>query len=282
MKFTSAIAVLVATVATASAATHGPTVGQDLCCAANQERARNGVPPLKWAPAIDVIARGQSEHQSRLGHTSHFGPAGKLYFLAGRLESVGFRYRTAAENVGGGFGNVDAVTTAWMNSGGHRAATLARHSTVCGGGVASGGYYTVNFASAMNKNDENGYYNLQCSGSKSLGAYNGDSPVPHRPQPPVAPKPPVQPPVAPKPPVQPQPKPPVQPQPKPPVQPQPPVQPPVKPPVGHKPPVQPPVQPQPPVAPGNGKCKRVPKGSIAAGKCKPCKQCGSKPSPFRR
>ncbi|KAJ2344056.1 hypothetical protein GGH92_004647 [Coemansia sp. RSA 2673] len=304
MKLASAIAVLAAVIATVSADTRGPTSGQDLCCAANQERARRGIPSLKWSPSIDRAAQQQSEYQRSIGRISHDGPPGQLNKLGGRLQSVGFGYRTAGENIGGGFNNVNDVTATWMNSPGHKAAILGRESTVCGGGLANGGYYTINFASPMNKNDEKGYYNLQCSGSKSLGAYtDGDNAIPHKPQPPVVqpPKPPVAPPTPkpqppPKPPVQP-PKPPVvqPPTPKPPVvqppTPKPPVVQPQPPVVGHKPtpqpqpPVQPPVQPQPPVkppTPGNGKCKLVPKGSIAAGKCKPCKQCGSKPSPFRR
>ncbi|KAJ2338439.1 hypothetical protein GGH92_007171 [Coemansia sp. RSA 2673] len=280
MKLTSAIAFLAAAVATVSADTRGPTTGQDLCCATNQQRAQRGLPALKWIPSIDAMAQRQSEYQRSIGKITHDGPAGPLNKLGGRLQSVGFGYRTAAENVGSGFNNVDAITAAWMNSPGHKANILGASSTVCGGGVADGGYYTVNYASPMDASQNNDFYNLQCSGSKSLGAYTGENPIGHKPQPPAVqpPKPPVQPP-APKPPVvqPPTPKPPV-------VQPQPPV-------VGHKPtpqpqpPVQPPVQPQPPVkppTPGNGKCKLVPKGSIAAGKCKPCKQCGSKPSPFRR
>ncbi|KAJ2447268.1 hypothetical protein GGF42_005483 [Coemansia sp. RSA 2424] len=233
MKLTSAIAVLAAIVAFASAATHAPTAGQDLCCAANKERVQRGIPALKWSPAIDAAAQRQSEYQRSLGRYSHFGPPGKLYELAGRLEAVGFGFRTAAENVGSGFKNVDSITTRWMNSDGHRAHMLGRGSTVCGGGLANaGGFYTINLASPMNPSDANGFYTLQCSGSKSLGAYTGNSPVT-------------------------------------------PVQPPVQPPVAPKPPMM-------PANPGNGKCKLVPKGSIAAGKCKPCKQCGPKASPFRR
>ncbi|KAJ2062833.1 hypothetical protein GGI17_002118 [Coemansia sp. S146] len=283
MKFTSAIAFLAAAVATVSADTRGPTTGQDLCCATNQQRAQRGLAALKWDPSIDSVAQQQSEYQRSIGKISHDGPPGPLNKLGGRLQAVGFGYRTAAENVGSGFNSVDAITTAWMNSPGHRDNIMGASSTVCGGGVATGGYYTVNYASPMDTNENKEFYTLQCSGSKSQGAYTGDSPIGHKPQPP--PQPPVvqppKPPVAP-----PTPKPPVvqPPTPKPPV-----VQPPVQPPVGHKPPpqppVQPPVQPQPPVkppTPGNGKCKLVPKGSIAAGKCRPCKQCGSKPSPFRR
>ncbi|KAJ2747292.1 hypothetical protein GGI20_000627 [Coemansia sp. BCRC 34301] len=282
MKFTSAIVVLAAAVATTSAATVGPTAGQDLCCAANQQRARNGLPPLKWLPSIDTAAQRHSEYQRSIGRITHSGGNAQTSSLAARLDAVNFDYRTAAENVGASFPSVDSVTTAWMNSPGHRANILGRALTVCGGGLAGpGNYFTIDFASPMNGNDANSFYTLQCSGSKSLGAYNGNSQIPHKPQTSAAPpKPPVQPSTAPKPPVQPPvaPKPPVQPTavPKPPVQPTTAPKPPVQPPVSPKPPVQPPVQ------PGNGKCKLVPKGSIAAGKCKPCKQCGTKASPFRR
>ncbi|KAJ1824172.1 hypothetical protein LPJ60_001002, partial [Coemansia sp. RSA 2675] len=210
MKITSAIAVLAATVATASAATYGPTVGQDLCCATNQKRAQNGLPALKWLPSIDTIAQRQSEYQRSIGKITHNGPPGQLNALSGRFDSVGFKFSTAAENVGSGFDNVDSITTAWMNSEGHRKNIMGPASTVCGGGVASGGYYTIDYASPMNKDDAKNFYTLQCSGSKSLGAYTGENPVGHKPQPSAAPQPPKpqpQPPVAPKPPVQPQPQP---------------------------------------------------------------------------
>ncbi|KAJ2813080.1 hypothetical protein GGI24_006582, partial [Coemansia furcata] len=168
MKLSSAIAVLAAVVASVSADTRGPTVGQDLCCAANKERAQRGIPALRWAPSIDIIAQHQSEYQRSIGKISHDGPPGQLNKLGGRLQSVGFGYRTAAENIGSGFSNVDGITAAWMKSDGHRDATLARSSTVCGGGVAAGGYYTIDFASSMNTNDDKSHYILQCSGSKSL------------------------------------------------------------------------------------------------------------------
>ncbi|KAJ2911188.1 hypothetical protein GGI21_000102 [Coemansia aciculifera] len=287
MKFTSAFVVLAAAVASANADTVGPTAGQDLCCAANQQRAQNNLPALKWVPSIDTAAQRHSEFQQSVGHITHYGNNAKNYDLSDRLLAVGFNYRTAAENVGASFPNVDSVTAAWMKSPGHRAAILASGSTVCGGGLATkGNYYTINFSSPMNPSDVNNFYTLQCSGSKSNGAYTGENPVAHKPQPTPTPPKPQPTPSPPKPPVQPTPappKPPVQPtnighkpQPTPSV-PKPPVQSPSVP----QPPVQPPVVPQPP-PPGNGKCKLVPKGSIAAGKCKPCKACGPKGSPFRR
>ncbi|KAJ2556445.1 hypothetical protein GGH95_005365, partial [Coemansia sp. RSA 1836] len=234
MKFTSAIVVLAAAVASSSAATVGPTIGQDLCCATNQQRARNGLPALKWLPSIDTAAQRHSEYQRSIGRITHSGGSAQTSNLSARLESVGFNYRTAAENVGAGFGSVDSVTTAWMNSPGHRANIMGSGSTVCGGGLAAAGsYYTIDYASPMNPSDANGFYTLQCSGSKSLGAYTGSSPVapvqppvPHKPTP-TPPKPPVQPTAAPKPPVQP----PVAPKPS------------AQPPVGHKPT---PTPPQPP------------------------------------
>ncbi|KAJ2911187.1 hypothetical protein GGI21_000101 [Coemansia aciculifera] len=279
MKFASAFVVLAAAVASSNANTVGPTVGQDLCCAANQQRAQNGgLPALKWSPELEAAAQSHSAYQQSVGYITHFGNNAKNYDLSDRLLAVGFSYRTAGENVGAQFPSVDSVTTAWMNSPGHRANILATGYTVCGGGLANPGqYYTIDFASPMNPSDTSNLYTLQCSGSKSLGAYTGDAPVAHSPQttPPPAPKPPVQstPPSPPKTstkltniahdaqstPAAPQQS----------AAPQSPAAP------------QPPAIPQ-PTPPGNGKCKLVPKGSIAAGKCKPCTACGSNGSPFRR
>ncbi|KAJ2322534.1 hypothetical protein IWW51_004193, partial [Coemansia sp. RSA 2702] len=57
MKLLSAIAVLAVG---ASAAYYPRTTGQDLCCAANVERAKVGKPAFKWSPKLDNAAQGHS------------------------------------------------------------------------------------------------------------------------------------------------------------------------------------------------------------------------------
>ncbi|KAJ1645714.1 hypothetical protein J3B02_000192 [Coemansia erecta] len=274
MKLVSAIAVLAATISSINAQSSvGPTVGQDLCCATNVERAKRGLSTLKWVRELETSSQRHSDYQRSTGVMDHMEkPGTQTYALGGRLEAVGFDYSTAGENLGTGFDDVDSLTTAWMNSPGHRANILGQGYTVCGGAVANpGGFYTINYAAPMS-----GYkpvlYDLKCSGSKSLGATpQGGSPAPaaasptpvgHSAQSSSAPQA-----VAPavttvvnnngSSSTTPQP-------------------------VGHSAPQ--PANTNGPSSSGSpsGKCKRVPKGSIAAGKCKPCKKCGANASPFRR
>ncbi|KAJ2003374.1 hypothetical protein GGI04_000449 [Coemansia thaxteri] len=283
MKLTSAIVVLASAVASVSAATYPRTVGQDLCCATNLMRAQAGLPALKWLPSMDAMAQAHSNYQRNIKSITHFeNPGTSTYGLSDRLKTIGFVFSTAAENVGSGFSNVPDVTTAWMNSAGHKANILGKSSTVCGGAVANaGGYYTIDYASPMSSSDNNSYYTLQCNGEVSLGAYTGAEPLAHNAQSTTAAKP--APTTA-------------KPAPPPAKTTAPPakntvVPPPIKPVSSAAPaqstsaPVPPPIAPVVPVVPppsNGGKCKLMPKGSIAAGKCKPCKNCGSKASPFRR
>ncbi|KAJ1807092.1 hypothetical protein LPJ75_004888 [Coemansia sp. RSA 2598] len=304
MKLIAAIAVLAATLSSVNAQNFvAPTVGQHLCCASNQQRG-NQRPELYWVRELDTSSQRHSDYQRSTGVMDHMEkPGTTTYALGGRLEAAGFKYSTAGENLGTGFDDVDSLTTAWMNSPGHRANVMGQGYTVCGGAVANpGGFYTINYAAPMS-----GYkpamYKLNCQGSKSLGAQLvGSSPSPS-PSPTTS----------------------------------------AAPPIGHNAQTTAPAaaqssapaaQPEaeavttvvstnangnkvvtvvrvvsnssnansnagtpPPVGhnaqeqTGNnssnsgspsGKCKRVPKGSIAAGKCKPCKKCGPKASPFRR
>ncbi|KAJ2448683.1 hypothetical protein EV183_005307 [Coemansia sp. RSA 2336] len=254
MKSVAAIAALSAV---AAAAYYPPTVGQDLCCAANAARAAAGLAPYKWTPKLDQIAQGHSNYMLSVEKISHDEKPGTTTFdLAGRLDTVNYVFSTAGENVAMGYDDLDATQVAWMNSPGHKANILSKSFTVCGGAVANpSNYYTVDFASPMDEAEEKTYYVLSCSGNKSNGA-NTNAPVAHTPQTPTS-----TPTVAPTTekdtpapsssaeqpaPVEPAP---VEPSPSP--------------------------APAPPTTGKPGKCKRMPKGSIAAGKCKPCKKCAA-------
>ncbi|KAJ2497929.1 hypothetical protein GGH96_004732 [Coemansia sp. RSA 1972] len=265
MKFAAA---LVALSTVASAAFYPRTVGQDLCCAANVARAQAGLPLYKWAPSLDQIAQHHSQYMRGKDAIDHEETPGTTTFdLAGRLKTVNYVFSTAGENIANGYESLDATQTAWMNSPGHKANILSKSFTVCGGGSANPGLFmTVDFASPMDEADEAKYYNLSCSGNTSNGANSvGSTPVPHTPQPATSSAAPTKPTVT-----------------KPasskvPVATSAPTQSPAPSPVV---PAPTPVTPAPAPAPAPGKCKRMPKGSIAAGKCKPCKKCAS--SPLRR
>ncbi|KAJ2780275.1 hypothetical protein H4R18_003549 [Coemansia javaensis] len=226
MKYTFAFAAL----ASVAVADFRPrTAGQDLCCAANKDRAAHGLPPLKWSPDIDWVAMQHSDWMAKMGEINHEENPGPTKLFGDRLLRGGIRFRTAGENLSKGY-ELWQVEPAWMNSPDHRANILGATYTVCGGAATDPGrYFTVNFASPMDPADDAKYYNLLCVNGLSTGAQN-DLPGPQ--------KPPTSQPPAPKPtPPQPTPQPPT-PKPQPPQQPQQPQQP-------QKPAVQQPPAPKP-------------------------------------
>ncbi|KAJ2720126.1 hypothetical protein GGI07_004803 [Coemansia sp. Benny D115] len=178
MKLTSAFAVLATAFATASAQSSiGPTFGQDLCCATNVERAKAGLPALKWSPRLDNSSQGHCNWMVAHKTMNHFETAGtSTYGLAQRLDVSGFDFGTAGENLGQNYQTVADVTTGWMNSPLHKANILGRDFTVCGGAIGNpGGFIAINYASPFDSSDSAGFYTLKCSGQKSQGAYLGNA-----------------------------------------------------------------------------------------------------------
>ncbi|KAJ2545141.1 hypothetical protein EV175_005835 [Coemansia sp. RSA 1933] len=183
MKFTTATAaVALAAATTVSADTIAPTQGQHLCCAANQARQQNGLPDLKWVPSMDTIATAHSQYMMTTDDVTHFEGTNENavnYALGGRLTTINLAYSTAGENIASGFSSVPSVQAAWMNSPGHKANILGPGFDVCGGGVAfsdpTTGYYTVDFAGLLETADINNYYTLSCSNGLSQGATSSSS-----------------------------------------------------------------------------------------------------------
>lgn len=64
---------------------------------ANVERCRNGVRPLRLAPAAVAVSEGYARTMARHGYVGHVSPDGETF--ARRLNRNGVRYRIAGENV---------------------------------------------------------------------------------------------------------------------------------------------------------------------------------------
>ncbi|PIA16039.1 hypothetical protein COEREDRAFT_81490 [Coemansia reversa NRRL 1564] len=343
MKF---IVAAIALAGIASAINAPRTAGQDICCAANADRAIAGLPPFKWTPELDYIATKHSEYMLSVDEISHVERAGTAtYDLGGRMKTVSFGFATAGENVANGYADLWGTEKAWMGSEGHRANILSTKFTVCGGGVADPGrYFTADFAAPADVYDDTKYYTLMCANGVSMGAYISSPepsyvpipepsyvPIPEPssvpiPEPSYVPIPepsyvPIPEPSSvpiPEPSYVPIPEPSYVPIPEPSSVPIPePSYVPIPEPSSIVEPVpssedavintlpaeevnaaslvketsavaapvsasSAPVSAPVPTTPITGKCKRVPKGSIAAGKCKLCKKCGANSSPFRR
>jgi uncharacterized protein YkwD len=63
----------------------------------NQQRARGGLPPLKFSPRLAVIARGHSYDMAMRHYLAHDSPDGVA--PADRISGVGIGYRAVGENI---------------------------------------------------------------------------------------------------------------------------------------------------------------------------------------
>lgn len=110
----------------------------------NQERAANGLPPLKLVTSLSGAAR---YHAADLGgddyfqHDSYDRSGGALQRACGTFERISLWYsgwNAAAENIAAGYNTPDAAMAAWMNSDGHRGNILNPGFTEFGVGYFSG------------------------------------------------------------------------------------------------------------------------------------------------
>lgn len=115
----------------------GMNIG-DLYATTNSARAANGLAPLALNAQLNNSAQAKAQHMIANNYWSHVAPDGTQpwYFF----QSSGYNYVGAGENLAYGFMNGSDVTTAWMNSAGHRANIVGAYSDV-GFGIASGTSY---------------------------------------------------------------------------------------------------------------------------------------------
>lgn len=88
----------------------------------NQERAKNGLQPLKWANDLANVARAHSLDMATNNFFSHTNLKGQSPF--DRMSAAGIKYSMAAENIAAGQTTPAEVMNSWMNSAGHRANIL--------------------------------------------------------------------------------------------------------------------------------------------------------------
>jgi spore coat assembly protein SafA/uncharacterized protein, YkwD family len=105
----------------------------------NQQRAKNGLKPLKLNWELSRVARFKSEDMRDRNYFSHNSPTYGSPFEM--MQAFGIRYSAAAENIAAGQKTAQAVMNSWMNSPGHRSNILNATYTEIGVGYASGGSY---------------------------------------------------------------------------------------------------------------------------------------------
>lgn len=105
----------------------------------NQQRAKNGLSPLKADWELSRVARYKSADMRDKNYFQHNSPTyGSPFDM---IKSFGLTYKSAGENIAAGQSTPEQVVNSWMNSSGHRANILNPNYTHIGVGYAKGGSY---------------------------------------------------------------------------------------------------------------------------------------------
>ncbi|UFT97718.1 SafA/ExsA family spore coat assembly protein [Radiobacillus kanasensis] len=120
------------------------SIEQQVIDLTNQQRAKNGLSPLKGDWELSRVARYKSQDMHDRGYFDHTSPTYGSPFTM--MQNFGIHYRSAAENIARGQRTAQEVVNAWMNSAGHRKNILTAKFTHIGVGyVADGNYWTQMF-----------------------------------------------------------------------------------------------------------------------------------------
>jgi uncharacterized protein YkwD len=108
----------------------------------NQERAKQGLPPLAWHSALAAAAGSYAQTMASTNCFSHTCPP--VTDMVQRDVNAGyFPWRSLGENIAAGQQTPEEVMQAWMNSPGHRANILNASYKDIGIGRATGGSYGI-------------------------------------------------------------------------------------------------------------------------------------------
>lgn len=84
----------------------------------NEHRADIGCPALAWNAQVASVAQAHSKDMVRRKYFSHITPDGADPF--DRLDAAGVDYKTAAENIAGGYPSAETTLKGWLGSPSHR------------------------------------------------------------------------------------------------------------------------------------------------------------------
>ncbi|MEI6144135.1 MAG: CAP domain-containing protein [Candidatus Berkelbacteria bacterium] len=103
----------------------------------NQERAANGLNPVKMNSELQDAAVAKSRDMIYRNYFDHyaFGETPWMFILR-----AGYNYSVAGENLAKGFSSSEGVVSAWMNSPAHRANILNPNYQEIGVGVVKGAF----------------------------------------------------------------------------------------------------------------------------------------------
>ncbi|MEH7238150.1 CAP domain-containing protein [Bacillus sp. JJ1562] len=116
---------------------------QEVVTLTNNERAKQGLQPLKIDLKLSEVARTKSSDMKTNGYFSHTSPTyGSPFDM---MKQFGVQYRAAGENIAMGQRSPQEVVNGWMNSEGHRKNILNSNFTHIGIGHVEGNYWTQMF-----------------------------------------------------------------------------------------------------------------------------------------
>jgi len=122
------------TAPTAPTLTENNKLEKEVVTLVNQERAKQGLAPLKENVKLSSVARTKSEDMVAKNYFSHTSPTyGSPFDM---MKQFGITYTAAGENIAMGQQTAASVMSSWMNSPGHRANILSGNFTEIGVGVA--------------------------------------------------------------------------------------------------------------------------------------------------
>lgn len=109
-----------------------------LATLANEDRAKNGAGALVYDPLLAEAAQLKAEDMAAKGYFAHVDPSGHAPWYW--LDTVGYQYSYAGENLAVDFLDSEDVEEAWMNSPTHRANIVKPQYSHIGIGTAEGVY----------------------------------------------------------------------------------------------------------------------------------------------
>lgn len=106
--------------------------------ATNQERLALGLTELKNNDLLKKAAQAKAEDMAKKGYFAHVTPDGKSPWYW--MDQVGYKYKSAGENLAVNFDYSRDVVNAWMNSPTHKANVVKAKYQEIGIGIAEGFY----------------------------------------------------------------------------------------------------------------------------------------------
>ena len=117
---------------------------EDIVRLTNEQRTKNGLPPLGFNPNLAQAAFAKGENMFAENYWAHISPSGKDPWFW--INQIGYDYVFAGENLAKDFVEPNSVVSAWMASPSHRANLLNKKYEEIGVAVLDGnlnGYKTT-------------------------------------------------------------------------------------------------------------------------------------------